>query len=249
MEDKIKRGQYWYYKAFCCECNGDRGYVRSSFVKDKTCRSCSAKKSIEKYGNPMSGKRHQNKEKFRKQTHPNVDYDSLKEIILPSGFEKKVYKQTCPQCNSDVGYRPIIDAKRTCRDCQHNNRRLYTPEQKRLRCSLKANLGSRLRSRSIDKETGTSEILPFKLEDLFSSLESKFQVGMTWQNYGKWELDHIIPDSWFKYESIEDADFIKCWSLDNLQPMWKPENASKSNRYSGDFNSLYNKNDKDTKEK
>jgi len=29
---------------------------------------------------------------------------------------------------------------------------------------------------------------------------------------------------------IGDDEFVKCWSLDNLQPMWGKENISKSNK-------------------
>jgi hypothetical protein len=46
-------------------------------------------------------------------------------------------------------------------------------------------------------------------------------------------IDHITPDSWFEYNSTEDRDFKKSWSLDNLQPLWKAENASKGNKYEG----------------
>lgn len=59
-----------------------------------------------------------------------------------------------------------------------------------------------------------------------------FINGMTWENYGEWEIDHITPDSWFKYEFIED-DFKKCWSLENLQLLWTIDNLNKNNKYSG----------------
>lgn len=56
---------------------------------------------------------------------------------------------------------------------------------------------------------------------------------MSWENYGEWHIDHIIPDSWFNYSSTEDDEFKKSWSLDNLQPMWGKENQSKGNKYAG----------------
>ena len=60
---------------------------------------------------------------------------------------------------------------------------------------------------------------------------------MSWDNAGEWHIDHIIPDSWFNYKSIEDQQFKDCWALNNLQPMWKLENISKGNRYSGSYKS------------
>ena len=237
--DFIKKNGVTLYRAYCEQCNIDRGYLQKRNLLIKLCRSCSSKSKIIKYGNPMQGKKHLNKDKFRKITHANVDYESLVVMVLPSGYHKKVYKQTCPQCCTDVGYRPTADAKRTCRTCQNLNNTKYTKNQKRIRSSIKANLGSRLRLRKIDKVIGTTDMLPFRLEDFFKHIESKFTEGMSWENYGEWELDHVIPDSWFSYESVEDDGFNKSWALTNLQPMWKKENASKSNRYSGSFDPMY----------
>lgn len=72
------------------------------------------------------------------------------------------------------------------------------------------------------------------VEELKTHLESKFQPGMSWDNYGRdgWHLDHKTPDSWFSYSSAEDEGFKQSWSLDNLQPLWEKDNCRKSNRYS-----------------
>ena len=68
-------------------------------------------------------------------------------------------------------------------------------------------------------------------------LEQHFTAGMTWENYGKqgWEVDHIIPRSAFNYETPDDIDFKRCWSLNNLQPLWGQENWSKGGRFEGEF--------------
>jgi hypothetical protein len=63
-------------------------------------------------------------------------------------------------------------------------------------------------------------------------LESLFQEGMTWENYGEWHIDHRIPKSWFNFATINDPEFIKCWDLSNLKPMWASENIAKGNKFS-----------------
>lgn len=75
----------------------------------------------------------------------------------------------------------------------------------------------------------TFSLLGYSIDELVSHLERQFQPGMTWENYGKkgWEVDHILPRSVFNYETPDDIDFKRCWSLDNLQPLWGPENWSK----------------------
>jgi hypothetical protein len=74
---------------------------------------------------------------------------------------------------------------------------------------------------------------------LMSHLESKFQEGMTWDNYGTdWEVDHIVPVASFNFTSYEDEEFKKCWSLSNLQPLWTYQNRIKSDRISEEFNNI-----------
>jgi hypothetical protein len=74
------------------------------------------------------------------------------------------------------------------------------------------------------------DILKYTPEELISHLEKQFTDSMTWENYGEWHVDHRIPISSFNFESVDDDSFIKCWCLDNLQPMWGVENIKKSNR-------------------
>jgi hypothetical protein len=53
---------------------------------------------------------------------------------------------------------------------------------------------------------------------------------MTWENYGKWHIDHKRPIASFNFTSYEDPEFKECWALNNLQPMWAKENMSKGNK-------------------
>jgi hypothetical protein len=71
------------------------------------------------------------------------------------------------------------------------------------------------------------DIVGYTAEQLKCQLEKKFKPGMTWENYGKWHIDHKIPVSVFNFEKPEDMDFKKCWGLNNLQPMWAKENMVK----------------------
>lgn len=51
---------------------------------------------------------------------------------------------------------------------------------------------------------------------------------MAWENYGKWHVDHIKPKCSFVYLSEKDSQFIECWSLANLRPLWAIDNLQKS---------------------
>jgi hypothetical protein len=86
-----------------------------------------------------------------------------------------------------------------------------------------------LKENNIEKNKHYFDILRYTPEELISHLEKQFTDGMTWDNYGEWHVDHRIPISSFNFESVDDDSFIKCWSLDNLQPMWGKENIVKGN--------------------
>lgn len=88
-----------------------------------------------------------------------------------------------------------------------------------------------LKERNINKYKNTFELLPYTLEQLIQHLEGGFEENMTWENYGKWHVDHIKPMSLFKFKNSEDKEFQECWSLKNLQPLWGEDNLSKGSKY------------------
>ena len=63
--------------------------------------------------------------------------------------------------------------------------------------------------------------------ELKTHLEKQFVDGMSWDNYGKWHIDHIIPISGFNFENKEDPDFKQYWALSDLQPLWAKDNWRK----------------------
>ena len=114
-----------------------------------------------------------------------------------------------------------------------------TPEkrlQARIRHNVRGLINQKLKKRPFSKNRkSTFDILGYTSIDLMKHLESQFTEGMLWDNYGEWHIDHIIPDSWFNYTSLNDEDFKKSWNLNNLQPLWAAENHSKGDRYSGKY--------------
>jgi|6_EtaG_2_1085325.scaffolds.fasta_scaffold66089_1 hypothetical protein len=63
-------------------------------------------------------------------------------------------------------------------------------------------------------------------------LESQFTSRMSWDNHGQygWHIDHIVPQSSLPFTDYTDENFLKCWSLDNLQPLWWDENLAKGSK-------------------
>lgn len=71
-------------------------------------------------------------------------------------------------------------------------------------------------------------LVDYSIEELKEHLEKQFTPEMNWYNMGEyWELDHIIPQSLFTYESEQNKQFKICWSLKNLRPLEKIKNKSR----------------------
>ena len=109
--------------------------------------------------------------------------------------------------------------------------RLQTKPKAKLRHNISSVIWQKLNRRLSSKKTkSTFDILPYTIEQLIQRLECQFKIGMSWNNYGKWHIDHKKADTRFNYTSTNDKIFLDCWSLANLQPLWAKDNLSK-NKY------------------
>ena len=79
--------------------------------------------------------------------------------------------------------------------------------------------------RGYTKKSKTFDILGEEWSVVKLHFENLFKEGMTWDNYGEWQIDHIIPIS----TSKTNEDIIKLNHYTNLQPLWKNENNIKGN--------------------
>jgi len=59
----------------------------------------------------------------------------------------------------------------------------------------------------------------------------KKELPLNDKNYGEWHIDHLRPLSSFEFESYDEENFKKAWSLSNLQPLWAKDNLTKSGKW------------------
>lgn len=95
--------------------------------------------------------------------------------------------------------------------------------QFRLACNLRSRLRIALKNGNFSKKDTLKEYLGCSLDQLKLYLESKFAQGMSWNNYGKWHIDHIVPFASAK----NNEELIKLCHYSNLQPLWAYDNLSK----------------------
>jgi len=120
-----------------------------------------------------------------------------------------------------------IDMYTTSKSTQRTHRRLAN------------NLRSRLRAAVLYKSNSTLVLVGCSIEFLMGWLEKSFTEGMTWNNYGEWHIDHIIPCAAFDL-TIEENQ-MKCFHYTNLQPLWAIDNIMKGSSQAITHNYQYRK--------
>lgn len=94
---------------------------------------------------------------------------------------------------------------------------------------LKKQLTSRYK-KAVDRAfakkcTKTVEIIGCTIDFFASYLEKQFEEGMTWENYGEWEIDHIIPCCLF--DLTKESHQRICFHYSNTRPLWRTQNRSR----------------------
>ena len=113
--------------------------------------------------------------------------------------------------------------------------RVYDKERKkvdvgyRILCNLRTRLYQALKK--FKKSDSTMKLTGTSLDELKKYLESKFKDRMSWDNYGVWHVDHIIPCAQFDLSDPEQQKI--CFHYTNLQPMWAKDNMQKGARLKG----------------
>lgn len=94
--------------------------------------------------------------------------------------------------------------------------------------NLRKRISEVLKVKKTNNSGKGSKLFGCTSQQLRDHLENQFKPGMTWENYGKWHVDHIVPVSSFNLNDIEQRN--KCYNYTNLQPLWAEENMKKSNK-------------------
>ncbi len=131
-----------------------------------------------------------------------------------------------------------VSHRNRCREYEKNNREKINAKKAAWALNKKnsdpsfqliKNMRERIRAglRQINavKHKRTLELLGCGIQFLRGYLEAKFETGMTWENYGEWHVDHIIPCCGFDL-SLEAAQ-KECFHYSNLQPLWAVDNLAK----------------------
>ena len=175
----------------------------------------------------------------------NIDKDNY--LFHKSSKSKNGYQSYCKDCSKKIqkefyykNKHKVLERKKIYRrtDSYKIKSREYESKYYKIRKikrkdNLKIKLGMALRDmirrclRGNKKETNTFKLLGYDTLKLKERIEFQFKDGMSWDNYGKWHIDHKKPISRFDKET--KINIIN--ALSNLQPLWAKDNLSKGNKF------------------
>lgn len=192
------------------------------YYQDLNNRNIAIKRAKEYYDN---NKEEQNKKKKIYSSKNKEKLKMIRKIWYENNIEKmREYHREYTKKNKYYLLEKASKRKKERRKTDHAYR-LYENVSSSIRNSLKqGGKGNRK----------WESLVGYTIEELRIHLEIQFLPGMTWENHGSWHIDHKRPVSSFNITDTECQDFKDCWSLSNLQPLWKKDNLEKGSKWNPD---------------
>jgi hypothetical protein len=163
-------------------------------------------------------------------TKDNVEQYVRKYNIHKTNLRKREFTKVWFKKNEEYNKNYYIENKQKMSkqsSDNHKKRRKENPIYK-FKCNVRILIsGSFKRGKNqFQKKAKTEQILGCTIEEFRSYIENKFIKGMTFENYGEWHLDHIIPLA----NANTEEKIIKLNHYTNFQPLWAKDNLSKGSK-------------------
>lgn len=181
----------------------------------KICSKCKIEKSLDEFGNAKrekDGKKYQCKECSKIYDKYNPEREKAwrlknRDKLIES---KKTYRKN----NKDK-----------IKEYIHNNKdKINNRIKDKYRNDEKYRIKRIIRSRIKHAISGNFKSCPSltllgcSIDEYKIYLEKYFSPNMSWDNYGEWHIDHIIPCSSFNLTVEEEQK--KCFHYSNTRPLW-----------------------------
>ena len=211
----------------------------------KTCTKCKIEKEFNEFGRLTASKdgyRSHCKLCVKKERLKNSEriIQYRKEYGIKNKENRRLYKLKNKEKLKEQDKQYRLNNKNKYKQWRIDNRKLisnklneYNKNKKltdplfKLSCNIRSLIGTSIKRQGYKKTSRTFEILGCSYEELKQHLENKFTEGMTWDNAGKWHIDHIYPVSL----ATDENHLIELNHYTNLQPLWAIDNIKKSNKY------------------
>ena len=189
----------------------------------KICITCNTEKSPDSF---YVGRRKckfcylEQKREFVKNNHQRV-MDSKRQYRKDNQEQVRRYKKEYYHKNKDS----ILKYNKEYKKGYHQ-RRLLTDTVYKMKYIVRNLIRCSLWKRGYTKKSRTYKILGLQYRDFKLYMERQFVEGMSWDNHGKWHIDHIIPIA----SAQSEDDVLRLNHYTNLQPLWAADNLSKGSK-------------------
>jgi hypothetical protein len=196
----------------------------------KKCNKCFIEKEFcdfNKKSDTIDG-HHPSCKECRKNLH-KLYYESKKTEILK--YQKEYYSNNSEKIknreknkrkNNPEIYKEYELKRRSTRK-EYISKYFIKRRQDDILFKISGNLRGRINKFIKNKSKSTESILGVSFNELNIYLQQKFTEGMSWDNYGEWHIDHIIPLSSAKTEE----EIYELCHYTNLQLLWAEDNLKK----------------------
>lgn len=179
----------------------------------------------------------------RKNNLNKISYNEYLKLSEKEKIEEEERKSNCKLVIMSNGYKRYYDKdfvyvgreKEYYKEYNKKNRKeLREKQRKRMledglymfKVKVRKFICQSFKRRKEQKMMHTEEVLGCSFEEFMTHICSLFRDGMTIDNYGKWQIDHIIPLS----TAVTNEDVVRLCHYTNLQPLWASDNRAKSNK-------------------
>jgi hypothetical protein len=204
-------------------------------MKTKMCTNCKTEKTLDRF-NKGTGKLGLNSwcRKCKNKLKKEYEKSHKKEIKRYSKQYYNTHKNQIKKYQQEHKEKRRINERKRYKTNQKVRIKKFKYIKNRRKTNISYKLMCYLRTRTyqalrgICKSQRTTKLIGCSIEFLKGYLQAQFRQGMTWQNYGKWHVDHIKPCASFDLSQAEEQ--AKCFNYKNLQPLWAIDNLIKGGK-------------------
>ena len=166
--------------------------------------------------------RNNNLEQFKasRKKYYQKNIEKMRAEKIQYGLKHKKDKAAYDTTYRDKNKNKIAKYKR-----EWNTRYTKTNIQHRLKKNLRRRVHHALSGHN--KSAHTMELIGCDIDFFKKHIESQWQEGMSWENYGTngWHIDHIKPC--YSFDLSQESQQKECFHYSNQRPLWAKDNLTR----------------------
>jgi len=189
---------------------------------EKKCNICSIIKPFEDFN--KSSQHKSGRRNYCKSCQKNMNLKYSEKL----GEELKLKRKKWAEENKDKVKlsRQKTYEKHGKRVSKEKYKKIKSNPSEYLKVLMRRRIRGILTSKNIKKKFSSECLVGCNYDNLKSHLESLFTEGMSWENQGKWHIDHKTPLS----SANTEEEIYKLCHYTNLQPLWAIDNMKKGSK-------------------